>query len=107
MARRSLSGAPELDAFDGKGPVRAFDFFHWGEVDEASHRHGGRSPEAHAEAENAAAFLVHYASTLDLDQDALVLKEAIDALRRRLEARRGKQRGVRAHPSHPTRSADG
>jgi hypothetical protein len=37
----------------------------------------------------------------------LDLKEAIDALRRRLEARRGKQRGVRAHPSHPTRSADG
>lgn len=73
IGRRRLAGGPELAAFDGKSPSRAFDFIHWGEVDESSHRHGGASAEARQEARNAAAFLISYASTLDLEQDSLIV----------------------------------
>ncbi len=73
LGRRRLAGGAELPLLDGKTPARAFDLFHWGEVDESSHRHGGASPEAHEEARHAAAFLAAYADTLDLEQDSLVV----------------------------------
>jgi hypothetical protein len=73
MARRGLAGGPEPPPFDGKGPVRAFDLFHWGEVDETAHLHGSRSPEYEKEVGNAAAFVTRYAASIDLDQDALVV----------------------------------
>ena len=73
MARRGLAGGPEPPPFDGKGPVHAFDLFHWGEVDESAHLHGSRSPEYAREVVNAGAFVARYAASLDLDQDALVV----------------------------------
>src|SRR6185437_11254759 len=72
MARRALPGG-EPPPLDGKGPARAFDIFHLGEVDEVGHMHGASSPEYLAEARRAAAFVRGYASSLDLDQDALVV----------------------------------
>jgi hypothetical protein len=73
MVRRGLSGGREPAAFDGRNPARALDLVHWGEVDETGHHHGGVSAEYREEAAHAAAFLVRYAASLDLDQDALVV----------------------------------
>jgi Type I phosphodiesterase / nucleotide pyrophosphatase len=72
LGRRGLAGR-ELPPLDGKEPLRALDVIHWGEVDEEGHRHGGSSPEYLAEAHNAAAYLLRYAISLDLEQDTLVV----------------------------------
>jgi hypothetical protein len=70
LVRLGLAGGAEAPA---KGPARALDWYHWGEVDESSHLHGSVSPEAREEAHNAAAFAARYAAALDLEQDTLVV----------------------------------
>jgi hypothetical protein len=72
VARQDLAeGAPA--PLDGHSPMRTLSVVHWGEVDDAGHRHGGLSKRYRDEAENAAAFVARYARSLDLDQDSLVV----------------------------------
>jgi hypothetical protein len=72
MIRRGVAGGAEL-VLDGKGPARALDYIHWGEVDEMGHKHGGASAQYREAARDAANFLVRYAASLDAAQDALVI----------------------------------
>lgn len=73
LVKPPLPAAARLPGIDGRSPTREITFVYFGEIDEAAHHHGTRSPE-YAEAERVVgAVLTRIAGTLDLTQDSLII----------------------------------
>lgn len=73
LTAAGVKGWPALAPIDGASPARELVVAYVVDADKAAHHHGMASPEFSDASHLAASLVARYASTLDLEQDALVV----------------------------------